>query len=700
MRGILLILTVIPLVGAAQMRLNLVRSALVATVAAWLVAAPLGAQDNAAALEAGRRVASLRAEPTSMTIERGKSVALKVTALDASGQPVPNALIRYAAPFRTLRVAPDGQVTGVSPGAYEIVATVAVPPNSGVTPPSVTIAVDVVWPKVAKVTVSTETGRLYVGTTLAHGVSASHADGSPRPAAEVNWRSSNPAVATVDRFGYVSAHAPGDVVITAGIEGVTGEIRHRVAAFPGSTIEATLSKPAAITGEVVHLSATVRGRDGRPVTDVPVTWSYTYMPDDSVRAPGAVGIIDEGKFAAESPGVFTLLATAGQLTARATLDVRPRDAIRLIQAMGQGSITHVHTSDLWPFEGMNGRDYAVVGTWGGDGWAYMYDITDPSNLFKTDSVRVDARTINDVTVAPNGRWAALSREGASNRVNGVVILDLADPAHPVVAATFDQQLTGGVHNMFATNTHLFAISGGDKYVIIDMADIRNPKYVSEYNHPESSVHDVWVHDGIAYSSEWGTGVVAVDVGNGKYGGTLQQPKLINTYATSSGRTHEVYPYFPEGTGKVYLFLGDEIMTRRGKAWAGTTRPLNEKGGVPLTMAGYTHIVDFTDPLNPKSVARYENPEFGTHDIIVEDGILYQAYYDGGLRVVDVSGELLGNLARQHREIAVYKPYAPDGFIANSPMVMNANPWKGHIFFTDFNSGLWAAKLLPKNAPVP
>jgi hypothetical protein len=27
--------------------------------------------------------------------------------------------------------------------------------------------------------------------------------------------------------------------------------------------------------------------------------------------------------------------------------------------------------------------------------------------------------------------------------------------------------------------------------------------------------------------------------------------------------------------------------------------------------------------------------------------------------------------------------------------MNAMPWKGRVLFTDFNSGLWAAKLLPK-----
>ena len=96
------------------------------------------------------------------------------------------------------------------------------------------------------------------------------------------------------------------------------------------------------------------------------------------------------------------------------------------------------------------------------------------------------------------------------------------------------------------------------------------------------------------------------------------------------------------------------------------------------------------------MARYQFEDFGSHDIIVEDDVIYQAYFEGGVRVVDVSGELLGNLFDQGREIAVYKAFDPKGFTANAPMAMNAMPWKGRILFTDFNSGLWAAKLEPRN----
>ena len=86
------------------------------------------------------------------------------------------------------------------------------------------------------------------------------------------------------------------------------------------------------------------------------------------------------------------------------------------------------------------------------------------------------------------------------------------------------------------------------------------------------------------------------------------------------------------------------------------------------------------------------PEAGTHNLWLEDDVLYVAYYNGGLRIVDVSGELRGDLYRQGREIGVFMPYDGEGFIANAPFTWGPQPFKGHIFFSDWNSGLWAVKL--------
>jgi hypothetical protein len=343
------------------------------------------------------------------------------------------------------------------------------------------------------------------------------------------------------------------------------------------------------------------------------------------------------------------------------------------------------------------------------GFAFFYDVTNPAVITKIDSLQVDARTVNDVKASPDGRYAVLSREGATNRRDGLVILDMADPRNPVVASFYDEGITGGVHNMFAEDDYLYALANGDKYVIIDMTDIYDPKYVSEYNHPDSRLHDVWVADGLAYSSEWGTGVVVVDVGNGRWGGSPESPVFVTSYSTPDGRTHATFPYFQESTGKTYLFLGDEWMDRRGLAWAGYPRSMGSyqsqydpdtgTGGIPLVTRGYIQVVDFTDPDNPEMVARYEVPEFGTHNLWVEDDKLYQAYYEGGLRVVDVSGELMGNLYTQGREISVFKSASPAGYTPNATMVWGTQPFKEHVFFSDTNSGLWSVKLLPTQRPI-
>ena len=116
------------------------------------------------------------------------------------------------------------------------------------------------------------------------------------------------------------------------------------------------------------------------------------MPDDSLvpgGLPGGAGIVQFDVFAGNYPGKYTLMAQSGTAYAETTIEVRPRDARRRIEITGRGNITNVHTSDLWPWTGKDGRDYALVGTWGGDGWAFVFDITDLNN---TGEDRLGARS--------------------------------------------------------------------------------------------------------------------------------------------------------------------------------------------------------------------------------------------------------------------------------------------------------------------
>ncbi len=670
-------------------------AALVATLGS-LAGATLDAQNDAPATR-------LIARPNAISVQAGDSVPLSVTAVDARGAAV-DIPIRLGADRRAVRIG-NGYVKGLTAGSYEIIATTAGREGNR-SPLTLSIPVSVAWPPVARIVIRAQSGRLYAGTTIGHEAVAMHPDGSPRPDPTFEWSISDVRTATVDRFGNVTALRPGDVSVTASFEGTASRIEYRVSPLPATRLEIVGGRAEVRTGDVQTFTAVARDESGRVVADVPVTWTHAFTPAEGIIAPSAPGQLRNGKIVADVPGVYTVLATAGPLSARKSYRVVPRDVVQRLTTIGHGRQTTHYTSDFWIFEGQDGRDYALTGARQSQSHAFVWDVTDPGNLFKTDSIQVDARSVNDVKVSPDARYAVISREGASNRRNGVVILDMANPAHPTVAATYDEGLTGGVHNVFATNDYLFALSDGDKYVILDMRDIYRPTYVSEYNHPESRVHDVWVHDGIAYSAEWATGVVVVDVGNGRWGGTIERPVFVTAFPLPSGATHAVFPYYQESSGRFYLFVGDEIVSRRGLAWEGSGPdhrqpydPETGRGGYPRATSGYIQIVDFTDPENPEMVARYEVTEYGTHNIWVENDILYQAYYEGGMRLVDVSGELMGNLYTQGREIAVFKAFDPIGWIPNAPAAWSVMPYKGHVFFSDISSGLWSVKLEPRDRPV-
>ena len=659
------------------------------------------------AQEVADPVVGLEADPPELTMRVGDETRVTVVAVTRSGERLDEAAVRLVGPRAAVRVR-QGVVTALTAGEYALVATYAQP---GARPVVLEVPVRIEWPEIARVVVApTSDARLLVGTTVRLRAVAEHADGSARPDATVEWRSGTPEVVTVDRFGRATALAPGEAVVTAVVDGAEGSLALRTEPFAGETLEIEGGASRMRTGDVAEFRAVLRDEAGREVAGAPVEWSHAYEVPEGIVAPPAPAQMIDGRFVADVPGVYTVVADAGPLSARSSFRVVARDVVQKLEVEGQGREQRVRTTDFWVFEGVDGRDYALTGAKRSDGYGFVWDVTDPGAIVKTDSIQVDARSVNDMKVSPDARYATMTREGASNRRNGVVILDLADPAHPKIASEVtDYGLTGGVHNAFPTESHVFALANGDKYVILDVTDIYEPRYVGEYNHPESRLHDVWVMDGLAYSAEWENGLVVVDVGDGRWGGSLAAPVFVSSYPLPTGGTHAVFPYVSESTGKHYVFVGDEIMNRRGLAWEGPGAgrgsyqvpydPETGMNGVPLATRGYIQIIDFSDPESPEMVARYEVPEYGTHNIWVEDDVLYQAYYEGGLRVVDVSGELMGNLYTQGREIAVFKPYDPAGYIPNSPMTWSAMPFKGRVFFSDTNSGLWSARLVPKSRPV-
>jgi len=622
------------------------------------------------------------------TIAVGDRVQLTARVFDANGNVLDVAVRFFSSSRREFPISRDGLLQPTRGGEY--VAYVRVNTARNVRD---SIAFSVDFPPVRNVVITPTSERFFVGASVRHEATVYDETDFLRRDVPVTWSTDDPGIASVDRYGELTAHRAGIAILTATAEGVRQSHRYTVIPNPIRTLTLSMSQDSARTGDVLHATAIALDAGGQRVSDAPVSFSLIAHPEDTVVAQFPPAEIDQqGRFVAQKAGDYTILAIAPGHVARYTVQIANRLVTQEVQFIGQGAVRDVPTSDLWIWEGVDGRDYAVTGTWGANGVAYFWDVTDPSSPELIDSVVVDARTVNDVKISEDGRVAVISREGASNRRNGIVILDVTNPRDVQIHSTFDDELTGGVHNVFIYDNHVYAVNNGRRFDVINIEDPTNPHRVGrfELDTPGHAIHDVWVVDGIAYTSNWGDGVVLIDVGNGIMGGSPSNPIKITSYADFGGATHAAFPY-ESPTGKFYVFMGDE----RGRPGFD-----GQEGNVPPLMGGYIHIVDFTDPMNPEEVARYEVPEAGSHNLWIEDDKLYAAYYNGGMRVVDISGELKGNLMYQNREIARYLAYDPEGYVPNAPFTWGPQPYKGNLFFAEHNSGLWAVKLQPRRVLTP
>mgnify|MGYP001052889238 FL=1 len=568
------------------------------------------------------------------------------------------------------------------------------------------LVVNVPSPPIDRIVFNQTPSKLYVGTATALSVEVFDEAELNRSELNVKLESSNTKVADFDAFGNLETKKTGKTRVSATVQNVTESFNVRVVKNPTRKVSLSIDKEEIRTGDVLALNAKALNRSDKAIDDAPITYTYIGQADYGKFGLPAAGLVtDDGRFVAETAGIYTLIASSGGYSAQKTIKVVPRDVKKQVKLVGHGLISDVLTGDLWVWAGVDkheGKDFAVTGTWGSNGEAYFWDVTNPDSMIVIDTITVDARTVNDVKISEDGRVGVMTREGASNRKNGFVILDVTDPYNVKITAEYNDDMTGGVHNVFIYENHVYAVNNGRKYDIINIDDPSNPFRVGVYemDTPGHSIHDVWIENGIAYSSNWSDGVVAVDIGGMKFDeadrsqsqfnpllakagqGSPSNPIKLAEMGDPNGLNHAAFPFLSKSTGNFYIVGGDEtfpwgVMATQGK-------PSNPRGGF--------HFLNFTDPDNPKEDAIYEVPEAGSHNLWVYGDILIAGNYQAGLRVVDISGELLGDIYKQGREIGYYVPYHKDGKIPNAPMVWGAQPYKDYIFFVDMNSGLYCIQL--------
>jgi hypothetical protein len=611
----------------------------------------------AVALQA--QAVQVQVRPTNLTLPVDSSATLRFTATDSAGARVNLATAQWISlDPEVVSVDQQGRVTGRRPGETQVGVF------TGGQPTFATIAVPAL--PVAALVVTAPVRQLPAGTSVPLTVTATNRLGDEIDSPSVAFESSAPNLARVDEKGRVFARGAGRVEIRARSGSVTAPINLQVTPRGEAEYAVTPGRSTVRTGDVVRFR--VEGGSGMLYP----AWALD-GGGATIESNGA-----EGVFVAERPGEYRVSALIGEEAASHTVvRVLQRHIPAHMELVGRGPAATHHSGDTWAFEGVDGRDYAYIGTFMHD-WMKVWDVTDPADAVLTDSIQLDARRINDVKIHPNNRIGIVTREGASNRRNGIVLLDLSTPAHPTILSEYTETVTGGVHNVWMEPNDLVyaAHNGTSEMHIIDISDPRAPREVGRWGIQKQAktLHDVIVQDGYAYLSYWDDGIVMLDVGAGTHGGTPTEPAFVSQFAYPIGNTHVAWR-----AGR-YLFVGDELF------------PPNWNADAPIEARGYIHVVDYEDPEHPVEVARYEVPEAGAHNVWVDGDRLYVGYYQAGLRVVDISGELRGDLYRQGREIAVIKTTDANTTVPNWPMTWGAQIFKGSIFTSDLNSGLWILRL--------
>ena len=660
-------------------------------------------------------------EPPELQIQLGESKKVTIRLLDKQQNLVKSSFSMYSAHDPGIGPTPDwpGTSLSISPRVSDETgkATVSIEPNRsgtlklkvrGANGATGEMIVMVPKPAVKKIDISAIPPKVYVGTFVPLKFKIIDASNNERDDVELSISSSDDKKGRVDVFNTFEAKKTGTVKVSVKAEKISETFKIKIVSNPVRRISMDFQQTEIRTGDVLHINAKALAGNGSLVKDAPLDYAYFGKAGyGEYGLPASAYISEDGRFVAETPGLYTLVVSSGSYSSQKKVNVVSRNVKKEVRLVGHGLISNVKSGDLWVWPGVgkhSGKDFAATGSIFGDGEAYFWDVTDPANMKIIDTVKVDARNVNDIKVSEDGRTGVITREGASNRKNGFVILDVSDPFNVKILSTFNDDMTGGVHNTFIYKNHVYAVNNGRKYDIINIEDPKNPFRVGvfELNTAGHAIHDVWIENGIAYSSNWRDGIVAVDIGGStsnekessdigfnplllKAGnGSPSNPVQLASFPDFKGRNHSAFPFSSQSTGNFYIVMGDEVFPN------GLENLINNKPSQPR---GGFHFINFSDPDNPVEDAAYIVPEAGSHNQWVYGDVLLAAFYQGGIRILDISGELLGDLYKQEREIGYFLPQHRDGIIPNAPMVWGAQPYKDYIFLSDMNSGLYCIEVV-------
>ena len=171
-------------------------------------------------------------------------------------------------------------------------------------------------PRVARVEVNLGSPTLLVGTNAAALARAFDLGGTEVTGVRPTWRSSAPAVVSVDNSGILTAKTLGSATISATVGGVTGNASLTVVPVPVASVTILPVSGTIDRGQALQLRSEVRNQFGELLTDRTVTWVSSAPGIASVTSSGLVNGIAAGDavITAASEGQSALVTISVSVT--------------------------------------------------------------------------------------------------------------------------------------------------------------------------------------------------------------------------------------------------------------------------------------------------------------------------------------------------------------------------------------------------
>jgi choice-of-anchor B domain-containing protein len=275
-------------------------------------------------------------------------------------------------------------------------------------------------------------------------------------------------------------------------------------------------------------------------------------------------------------------------------------------------------SSCWSYVHNDGREYAFELAQSG---ASVVRLTDPAHPVEVAFFNLVDSEWHEGRQYRNWFYITSEFRSGGRAATGLTIINMQDPDHPKVVASYHSDLNGA-HTIDIDTVRglLYAAGGtglaGGGMFIYSLADPENPALLTVYGDDFLNyIHTVHVQGTRGYASVQNQNMVRIlDLTDPAHPATLAEfrsPGGLTPGATvPRGHTHSAWPTSDDH----FLYVSDET------------------SGVGL------YVYDIQDLSNIRQVYRFEGMPTRTiaHDPVLRGNLLFVSYYTAGARVYDVS----------------------------------------------------------------